>query len=75
VPQAGQYDYTPDHRPLVGPSAVPGLLFNTGYSGHGIMASTAGSRIVVDTLLGRLSAAANPFRPDRPMVERPLDIL
>jgi sarcosine oxidase subunit beta len=75
VQQAGQYDYTPDHRPLLGPTAVDGFFLNAGYSGHGIMTSTAGSRIVVDTLLGRLPAAANPFRPDRPMVERPLDIL
>jgi sarcosine oxidase subunit beta len=75
VQQAGQYDYTPDHRPLLGPTAVDGFFLNAGYSGHGIMTSTAASRIVVDTLLGRLPAAANPFRPDRPMVERPLDIL
>ena len=75
VPHAGQYDYTPDHRPLLGPTAIPGLFLNAGYSGHGIMTSTAGSRIVVDTLLGRLSATVNPFRPDRPMVERSLDIL
>jgi sarcosine oxidase subunit beta len=75
IMHAGQYDYTPDHRPLLGPSAVEGLYFNTGYSGHGIMTGLAGSRIVVDTLLGRLAPADNPFRPDRPMVERELDIL
>jgi len=73
--QAGQYTYTADHRPLLGPSAVDGLYLNCGYSGHGIMASGAGSRIVVDTVLGRLAATDNPFRPDREMVERPLDIL
>jgi hypothetical protein len=39
------------------------------------MASTGGSRLMVDTLLGRVPPEANPFRPDRPMVERPLDIL
>lgn len=73
--QAGQYEYTPDHRPLLGPTAVSGLHLNTGYSGHGIMASTAGSRLVVDLLTGRATQADNPFRWDRPMVERPLDIL
>jgi glycine/D-amino acid oxidase-like deaminating enzyme len=73
--QAGQYTYTPDHRPLLGPSDVPGLHLNCGYSGHGIMASAAGSRLVVEALLGRVQAADNPFRPQRTMLERPLDIL
>jgi glycine/D-amino acid oxidase-like deaminating enzyme len=73
--QAGQYTYTPDHRPLLGPSGLDGLYLNTGYSGHGIMASAGGSRLVVDSVLGRLAPADNPFRPDRPMVERPFDIL
>lgn len=73
--QAGQYTYTADHRPLLGPSDVAGLVLNVGYSGHGIMASAGGSRLTVDTMLGRLPAEANPFRPQRPMVERPLDIL
>jgi len=73
--QAGQYTYTADHRPLLGPSDVPGLVLNVGYSGHGIMASAGGSRLVVDTMLGRQGPASNPFRPQRAMVERPLDIL
>jgi sarcosine oxidase, subunit beta len=73
--QAGQYTYTPDHRPLLGPSDVPGLVLNVGYSGHGIMASAGGSRLVVDAMLGLVSAEHNPFRPRRPMLERRLDIL
>jgi sarcosine oxidase subunit beta len=73
--QAGQYDYTADHRPLLGPSDVEGLYLNTGYSGHGIMASAGGSRLVVDALLGRSQPGDNPFRPDRAMVERRFDIL
>jgi glycine/D-amino acid oxidase-like deaminating enzyme len=73
--QAGQYTYTADHRPLLGPSEVSGLVLNVGYSGHGIMASTGGSRMVVDAMLGRLAPEANPFRPQRTMLERPLDIL
>jgi sarcosine oxidase subunit beta len=73
--QAGQYEYTPDHRPYLGPSPLAGLHFNFGYSGHGVMASPGGSRLVIDLLLGRRSADDNPFRPDRPIVERPLDIL
>jgi sarcosine oxidase subunit beta len=73
--QAGQYTYTADHRPLLGPSDVPGLVLNAGYSGHGIMASAGGSRLVVDTILGRLAPDGNPFRPQRQMIERALDIL
>ena len=73
--QAGQYTYTADHRPLLGPSDVPGLVLNCGYSGHGIMASAGGSRLVVDAMLGKLAPDSNPFRPQRTMVERPHDIL
>jgi sarcosine oxidase subunit beta len=73
--QAGQYAYTPDHRPYLGPTPVPGLYANCGYSGHGIMASAGGSRLVVDTITGALAPAANPFRLDRPMEARDLDIL
>jgi len=73
--QAGQYEVTPDRRPLLGPSGVDGLSLNGGYSGHGIMAGTAGSRLVVDLLVGRGDAAANPFRADRAMSPREHDIL
>jgi sarcosine oxidase, subunit beta len=73
--QAGYYDYTPDHRPLLGPSAVPGLALNTGYSGHGVMTSGGGSRLVIDAITGRSRPEDNPFRPDRPMLDRPFDVL
>lgn len=72
---AGQYTYTPDRRPLLGPSPIDGLAINTGYSGHGIMGSIGGSRRAVDAILGRLRPDANPFRPDRSMVQRPFDVL
>jgi glycine/D-amino acid oxidase-like deaminating enzyme len=71
----GQYDYTPDHRPLLGPTAVPGLALNTGYSGHGIMGSAAGARLAVDALLGRVAPTENLFRPDRKMESRAFDVL
>jgi len=73
--KAGQYDLTPDHRPLLGPTAVAGLHLNCGHSGHGVMASVGASRRVVDLLLGRLDPEVNPFRPDRPMAERERDVL
>jgi sarcosine oxidase subunit beta len=61
--QAGQYTITPDYRPVIGPTAVEGLLINTGYSGHGIMLSVAGARILTQELVG--GAGDGPFRPDR----------
>jgi sarcosine oxidase, subunit beta len=73
--QAGQYTYTPDRRPLLGPTEILGLAVNTGYSGHGIMGSIGGSRRAVDAITGRLKPADNPFRPDRPMRSRSFDIL
>lgn len=73
--QAGQYTYTPDRRPLLGPTHIPGLAVNTGYSGHGIMGSIGGSRRAVDAITGKLRAVDNPFRPDRAMEARSFDVL
>ncbi len=73
---AGQYLYTPDHRPLLGESSLPGLYLNCGYSGHGIMAGAGGgSRVVIDTITGALRPADNPFDPGRSFTPRPLDVL
>jgi sarcosine oxidase subunit beta len=64
--QAGQYDLTPDARPLIGPvEGISGLFAHTGYSGHGVMGSPAGARLLVDVMCGRVPPAANPFRPSR----------
>ena len=75
VLQAGQYTMTPDHRPLIGQTSIEGLFLNTGYSGHGIMASPAGSRLLIDLLVGKLSEPQNPFHPNRTFTHRALDIL
>jgi sarcosine oxidase subunit beta len=72
---AGQYSYTPDHRPLLGATPIEGLYVNCGYSGHGIMGSAGGSRLTVDLITGVVPPAANPFRLDRPFAERALDVL
>lgn len=69
----GQYVVTPDHRPLLGPVGPEGLFVNTGYSGHGIMGSPAGSRHLVDVLTGVVRD--NPFAVDRTMGERERDVL
>ena len=71
----GQYTYTPDHRPFLGPTSIPGLFLNCGYSGHGIMGSAGGSRLVADSITGKLKPEQNPFRLDRPVTARLLDVL
>jgi sarcosine oxidase subunit beta len=68
--QAGQYTVTPDHRPLIGATEVEGLYVNTGYSGHGIMLSPAGSRLLVGAVTSG-GAAANAFAPGRTMATKP----
>jgi sarcosine oxidase, subunit beta len=73
--QAGQYEVTPDRRPYLGPAGPQGLHLNTGYSGHGLMAGTAGSRLVADAIAGRHDPALETFRPDRAHVPRDHDIL
>ena len=73
--QAGQYEYTPDRRPYLGPIGPDGLYLNGGYSGHGIMGGAGGSRLVVDLVIGAADRNANPFRPDRAFDEREHDIL
>ena len=75
--QAGQYEYTPDHRPFVGSTAVEGLWVNGGWSGHGVMGSGGGSRLLLDAMTGASTGPAwglrvdapggNPFRLDRAM--------
>jgi len=63
---AGQYTVTPDHKPLIGPANdIEGLYLNTGYSGHGIMGSPSGSRLLADVLAGSVRSADNPFHPGR----------
>ena len=63
---AGQYTMTPDHKPLIGPAAdTVGLWLHTGYSGHGIMGSPSGARLLADLVVGRVPIEGNPFRPGR----------
>lgn len=63
--QSGHYTLSPDARPLIGPSTLPGLWLNTGYGGHGVMQGIAGSQRLIDLLTGARTDADNPFRPDR----------
>jgi sarcosine oxidase subunit beta len=60
--QAGQYTVTPDDKPVVGAHPeIGGLFFNTGFSGHGIMAAPGAARLLADLMAGRLSDQDNPF--------------
>jgi sarcosine oxidase subunit beta len=64
--EAGQYDMSPDAKPLIGAAGeVDGLFVNTGYSGHGVMGAPAGGRMAVDAVLGRLREDENPFSLSR----------
>jgi sarcosine oxidase subunit beta len=62
---AGQYEMTPDHRPLIGETEIAGLYTNTGYSGHGVMAGPGGSELLAGLLAGDGGDALDPFRLDR----------
>jgi sarcosine oxidase subunit beta len=85
VLHAGQYEYTPDHRPFVSATPVEGLWLNGGWSGHGVMGSGGGSRILLDAISGASTGPSwglrpdgpkgNPFRLDRPMAVGRHDVL
>ncbi len=63
---AGQYTVTPDQKPLIGGTGdLDGFYLNTGYSGHGIMGSPSGSRLLADVIAGTVIPADNPFDPGR----------
>ena len=50
---AGLYENTPDHNALIGKAAVPGVLYATGFSGHGFLQGPAVGEIVRDLYLDR----------------------
>jgi sarcosine oxidase, subunit beta len=64
--EAGLYDMSPDTHPIIGAvGGVTGLYVNSGYSGHGVMGSPAGSRRLADLIVGREREDENPFRLSR----------
>jgi sarcosine oxidase subunit beta len=85
VIHAGQYEYTPDHRPFLSPTPVEGLWLNGGWSGHGVMGSGGGSRLLLDAIAGTATGpewglradgpGGNPFRLDRSFPELRHDVL
>jgi sarcosine oxidase subunit beta len=85
VLHAGQYEYTPDHRPFVSSTPVHGLWLNGGWSGHGVMGSGGGSRLLMDAIANTSTGPSwglrpdgpggNPFRLDRPFPDLHHDVL
>jgi sarcosine oxidase subunit beta len=50
---AGLYENTPDHNAMIGKATVPGVLYATGFSGHGFLQGPAVGEIVRDLYLDR----------------------
>jgi sarcosine oxidase subunit beta len=64
---AGLYEMTPDHNPIIGPSAdVDGFYTIAGFSGHGFQHAPAAGRILADLIAGRdPKFDLKPFELDR----------
>jgi sarcosine oxidase, subunit beta len=68
---AGLYENTPDHNALIGRAEVPGVLYATGFSGHGFLQGPAVGEIIRDLYLGREPFVdPAPFSADRFASER-----
>jgi sarcosine oxidase subunit beta len=64
-PSAGQYVYTPDEQPIIGPMPeVPGFYVNCGYWAGVMLSPQAGKRIA-DLVTGAMDPRDNPLRPTR----------
>jgi sarcosine oxidase subunit beta len=64
-PSAGQYVYTPDEQPLIGPvPEVPGFYLNCGYWA-GVMLSPEAGRRVARLVTGEMAPEDNLLRPTR----------
>jgi len=64
-PSAGQYVYTPDDQPLIGPlPELPGFFLNCGYWA-GVMLSAGAGAWVADLVTGAMDPQDNPLRPTR----------
>jgi sarcosine oxidase subunit beta len=64
-PSAGQYVYTPDEQPLIGPlPEVPGFYVNCGYWA-GVMLSPEAGRRIAQLVTGEIKPEDNPLRPTR----------
>jgi sarcosine oxidase subunit beta len=63
---AGLYENTPDHNAMIGKAAVPGVLYATGFSGHGFLQGPAVGEIIRDLYLDKDPVLdPTPFSADR----------
>jgi len=63
---AGLRPGTPDNAPLIGPTALPGLVLATGHYRNGILLAPVTADAVADLLVtGVLPEAVTPFSPGR----------
>jgi sarcosine oxidase subunit beta len=64
-PSAGQYVYTPDEQPIIGPvPEVPGFYVNCGYWA-GVMLSPEAGRRIASLVTGEMDPQDNLLRPTR----------
>jgi glycine oxidase len=64
--RAGLRPGTPDNRPLIGPSAVEGLLLATGHYRNGVLLAPITAEAIADLLAGEQPAIdLEPFSPSR----------
>jgi len=61
----GYYTKVPDNRPVVGPTALPGLNLLAALSGYGIMAAMGAAELLADHLAGKPPAWAPDLAPER----------
>jgi glycine oxidase len=63
---AGLRPGTPDNEPVIGPGALPGLVFATGHFRTGVLLAPVTAEIVAGFLRTKLlSPLAGPFQPER----------
>ena len=71
---SGTMGFSPDGRPLLGDvPGVPGAVYATGFTGHGMGYGLRFGRLVARTLLGRPDEAATLFDAARPFESDPRD--
>lgn len=63
---AGLRPGSPDNAPMLGPTALPGLLLATGHFRNGILLTPVTADVIAETLAtGELPEIAKPFTPER----------
>lgn len=65
---AGRCTATPDRRPFIGPTDVPGFYVCTGFNGGGVARSPFAGKLIAEYVTdAEPSFPADPYRVDRPL--------